>query len=101
MGSSIAAALESQRCTERVQPQPAVFGSGERALRVSVAQSDVDVAKAQLDEVRLDVRVRVHKAFDNLLLAQNEMQIHHQHVAIARQAIEAARIQYAVGKVPQ
>ena len=76
-------------------------GSGKRALRTSVAGSDVDIAKAQLDEVRLDIRVRVHKAFDDLLLAQNEMQIHHQHVAIARQAIEAARIEYTVGKVPQ
>jgi len=76
-------------------------GAGKRALRTSVAGSDVDVAKAQLDEVRLDVRVRVHKAFDDLLLAQNEMAIHHQHVAIARQAIEAARIQYTVGKGPQ
>jgi outer membrane protein TolC len=75
--------------------------AGKRALRTSVAGSDVDVAKAQLDEVRLDVRVRVHKTFDDLLLAQNEMLIHHQHVAIARQAIEAARIQYTVGKVPQ
>jgi cobalt-zinc-cadmium efflux system outer membrane protein len=76
-------------------------GAGKRALRTRVAGSDVDVAKAQLDEVRLDVRVRVHKAFDDLLLAQDEMQIHHQHVAIARQAIEAARIQYTVGKGPQ
>jgi outer membrane protein, heavy metal efflux system len=76
-------------------------GTGKRALRTSVAASDVDVAKAQLDEVRLEIRVRVHKAFDDLLLAQREMQIHHQHVAIARQAIEAARIQYTVGKVPQ
>jgi outer membrane protein, heavy metal efflux system len=76
-------------------------GDGKRALRTSVAGSDVDVAKAQLDEARLDVRVRVHKAFDDLLLAQNEMEIHHQHVAIARQAIEAARIEYTVGKVPQ
>jgi outer membrane protein, heavy metal efflux system len=76
-------------------------GAGKRALRTSVAGSDVDVAKAQLDEARLDVRVRVHKAFDDLLLAQNEMEIHHQHVAIARQAIEAARIEYTVGKVPQ
>jgi outer membrane protein TolC len=75
--------------------------TGKRSLRTSVAQSDVDVAKAQLDEVRLDVRVRVHKAFDDMLLAQDEMQIHHQHVAIARQAIEAARIQYTVGKGPQ
>ncbi len=76
-------------------------GAGKRTLRTSIAESDVDVAKAQLDEVRLEVRVRVHKAFDDLLLAQNEMQIHHEHVGIARQAIEAARIQYTVGKVPQ
>jgi cobalt-zinc-cadmium efflux system outer membrane protein len=76
-------------------------GGGKRALRTSVAESDVEVAKAQLDEVRLEVRVRVHKAFDNLLLADDEMQIHHQHVGIARQAIEAARIKYTVGKAPQ
>jgi outer membrane protein TolC len=76
-------------------------GAGKRALRTSVAESDVDVAKAQLDEVRLEVRVRVHKAFDDLLLADTEMRIHDQHVGIARQAIEAARIQYTVGKVPQ
>ena len=77
------------------------LGAGKRALRTSVAGSDVEVAKAQLDETRLEIRVRVHKAFDDLLLAQDEMQIHRQHVAIARQAIEAARIQYIVGKVPQ
>ena len=29
------------------------------------------------------------------------MRIHDQHVDIARQAIEAARIKYTVGKVPQ
>ena len=76
-------------------------GAGKRALRTSIAGSEVDVAKAQLDEVRLDVRVRVHKAFDDLVLAQKEMEIHQQHMGIARQAIEAARIQYTVGKVPQ
>ena len=76
-------------------------GAGKRALRTSVAESDVDVAKAQLDEVRLEVQVRVRKAFDDLLLAQDELRIHDQHVGIARQAIEAARIKYAVGKVSQ
>lgn len=75
--------------------------AGKRALRTSVAQSDVDVAKAQLAEVRLEVRVRVHKAFDDLLLARQEMKIHQGHVGIAQQAVEAARIKYAVGKVSQ
>lgn len=76
-------------------------GAGKRTLRTSIARSDVDVAKAQLAEVRLEVQVRVRKAFDELLLADQEMQIHHDHVGIARQAIEAARIKYTVGKVSQ
>jgi outer membrane protein TolC len=76
-------------------------GGGKRALRTSVAESDVDVAKARLDEVRLEIQVRVHKTFDDLLLAGDEMRIHDEHVAIARQAIEAAKIKYEVGKVSQ
>ena len=76
-------------------------GAGKRALRTSVARSDVAEAKAELEQVRLNVRVRAHKAFDDLLLAEDELRIHDQHVGLARQAIEAARIKYAVGKVPQ
>ncbi|MGA3334101.1 MAG: TolC family protein [Terracidiphilus sp.] len=76
-------------------------GQGKRDLRTNVAESSVDEEKADLEQVRLDVQVRVHKAFDDLLLADGEMQIHDQHVAIARQAIEEARIKYTTGKVPQ
>jgi outer membrane protein TolC len=76
-------------------------GRGKRDLRTSIAESDVDVAKDNLEQVRLDVRVRVHKAFDDLLLTNEEMRIHDQHVAIAHQAIEEARIKYTNGKVPQ
>ncbi len=76
-------------------------GRGKLALRTSVAESDVDVAKAQLDEARLEVRVNTRKAFNDLLRAGDEMRIHDQHVDIARQAIEAARIKYAVGAVSQ
>ena len=76
-------------------------GRGKRDLRTSVAESDVDVAKAELEEVRLDVRVRVHKAFDDMVRANEELTIHDGHVRVARQAIEAARIKYTVGKVSQ
>jgi outer membrane protein TolC len=76
-------------------------GPGKRGLRTSVAQSDVAESKAGLQQTRLDIRVRVHKAFDDMLLADDELRVHQQHVSIARQAIEAARIKYAVGKVPQ
>src|ERR1019366_3848790 len=76
-------------------------GFGKRGLRTDIAHSDVAEAKAALDNARLDVRVRVRKAFYDLLRAEDELLIHDGHVAIARQAVEAARIKYTVGKVPQ
>jgi outer membrane protein TolC len=79
----------------------ALPGAGKRALRTSVAESNVDQAKADLEQVRLEVRVRARKAFDDLLRADDDIRIHQQHVAIGRQAIEAARIKYAAGKVSQ
>jgi outer membrane protein, heavy metal efflux system len=76
-------------------------GFGKRGLRTDLARSDVAEAKAALDNDRLDVRVRVRKAFYDLLRAEDELRIHDEHVAIARQAVQAARIKYTVGKVPQ
>jgi outer membrane protein TolC len=76
-------------------------GPGKRALQTTIANSEVTLAKDELELVRLRIRVEVRKAFFDLLLAQEELRIHDQHVDIARQAIEAARIKYTVGKVPQ
>ncbi|MGD0730813.1 MAG: TolC family protein [Terracidiphilus sp.] len=76
-------------------------GPGKRVLQTTIAKSDVTEAKDELEVVRLRIRVEARKAFFDLLLAQEELRIHDQHVAIARQAIEAARIKYTVGKVPQ
>src|SRR5215831_960 len=76
-------------------------GFGKRSLRTSVAESGVAEAKAALETTRLDVRIRVRKAFYDLLRAEDGLRIHDEHVDIARQAVEAARIKYAVGKVPQ
>jgi outer membrane protein TolC len=76
-------------------------GPGKRPLQTSIAQSDVNLAKDELERVRLRVQVEARKAFFDLLLAQEELRIHDQHVDITRQAIEAARIKYTVGKVPQ
>jgi outer membrane protein TolC len=76
-------------------------GPGKRSLRTNVAESDVAEAKDELENTRLRVRVEVRKAFYDLLRAQGELVIHDEHVAIAHQAIEAARIRYTVGKVPQ
>jgi cobalt-zinc-cadmium efflux system outer membrane protein len=79
----------------------ALPGRGKRALRTSVANSEVSEAKDQLAAVRLRVRVEARKAFYELLEAQDEMRIHDEHVGIAQQAIAAARIRYTTGKVPQ
>ena len=76
-------------------------GPGKRGLRASVAESDVAEAKAVLDATRLDVRIRVRKAFYDLLRAEDGLRIHDEHVDIAHQAVEAAKIKYVVGKVPQ
>lgn len=76
-------------------------GIGKRRLRTGIARVEVDEAKDELAATRLQVRVKVRKAFFDLLLAQDELHVHHQNVAIARQAIAAAEIRYTVGKVPE
>lgn len=76
-------------------------GFGKRGLRTEIARTEVTDRKAALENTRLGVRVEVRKAFYDLLRAQDELRIHDEHVAIARQAVEAARIKYTVGKVPQ
>jgi outer membrane protein TolC len=76
-------------------------GRGKRDLRTNIAESDVELAKDQLEATRLRLRVQVRKAFFDMLHAQDEIRIHDQHVGIAQQAIQAARIKYSVGKIPQ
>jgi outer membrane protein, heavy metal efflux system len=76
-------------------------GPGKRGLQRAVAQSDATVATDELAAVQLRVRVEVRKAFYDLLRAQDDIRVHDQHIGIAQQAIEAARIKYTVGKVPQ
>ena len=76
-------------------------GRGKRDLRTNIAQSDAYLAKDDLESARLRVRVEVRKAFFDMLRAQDDLRIHDEHVGIAQQAIEAARIKYSVGKIPQ
>jgi len=76
-------------------------GFGKRGLRNDIAQREVTEAKVALDAVRLDIRVRVRKAFYDLLRTEDELRVHDKHVAAARHGVEAARIKYTVGKVPQ
>jgi outer membrane protein TolC len=79
----------------------AIPGRGKRGLRTSVAEASVTEAKAALEATRLDVRARVRKAFYDLLRAEDELRVHDEHIDIGRQAVEAAKIKYVVGKAPQ
>lgn len=76
-------------------------GPGKRSLRTDIANSAVAEAKNELAMVRLRVRVDVRKAFYGMLEAEDELRIHDEHLAIAKQAIAAARIRYTAGQVPQ
>jgi outer membrane protein TolC len=75
--------------------------SGKRELRYQAASQSVDVAEAQLGATKLDVLARVRGAFYELLRNQDELRLHDEQIALARQTVAAARIKYTVGRVPQ
>jgi cobalt-zinc-cadmium efflux system outer membrane protein len=79
----------------------ALPGRGKRGLRTEIAGKEVEVAQAELEAVRQDVSARVSRAFYDLLRNNDELRIHDEQVALARQALETARIKYTVGRVPQ
>lgn len=76
-------------------------GPGKRGLRSQVSIDAVSVAKAELEAKKREVAAGVRKAFYDLLRNVDELKIHDEQAAIARQGLEAARIKYSVGKVPQ
>lgn len=76
-------------------------GGGKRQLRGQLADSDIEVAKAELEAKRRDVVAQVRRSFYELLRNQDELRFHDEQAALARQGLESARIKYVVGKVPQ
>jgi outer membrane protein, heavy metal efflux system len=76
-------------------------GPGKRRLRSQIASDSVSIAKADLEAKRREISAGVRKGFYDLLRNTDELKIHDEQAAIARQGLEAARIKYSVGKVPQ
>src|SRR5215469_17810097 len=76
-------------------------GPGKRALRSQVATDAINVVKAELAAKKREISAAVRKAFYDLLRTADELRVHDEQIGIARQAFEAARIKYSVGKVPQ
>ena len=76
-------------------------GPGKRALRSQVATDAISVPKADFEAKEREISAAVRKSFYDLLRTADELRLHDEQVGIARQAFEAARIKYSVGKVPQ
>jgi len=76
-------------------------GPGKRALRSQVATDSVVIAKAELEAKKREISAQVSAAFFGLLRNSDELRVHDEQAAIARQAFDAARIKYSVGRVPQ
>jgi cobalt-zinc-cadmium efflux system outer membrane protein len=79
----------------------ALPGPGKRGLRSDIAAQDVMTAKAALEAVRRRILAEVRVAYYELLRNRDELRVHDQQVALARQALKAAQIKYTVGRVPQ
>jgi outer membrane protein, heavy metal efflux system len=75
--------------------------AGKRELRYSIASQAVDIAEAELEAMKLDVAARVRATFYELLRNRDELRLHDEQIALARQAVASARIKYTVGRVPQ
>src|SRR2546423_13058225 len=60
-------------------------GSGKRELRYEAASQAVDVAEAELEARKLDVATRVRATFYELLRNEDELRLHDEQIALARQ----------------
>lgn len=78
-----------------------VPGPGKRGLRYLIAAEGADIAKLEVAAKRRQILARVRTAFYALLRSYDQVRLHGEQVALARQGISAARIKYTVGHVPQ
>lgn len=76
-------------------------GRGKRGIRARVATDAATISKSELEAKKREVAAQVRKAFYDLLRSGDELHVHDEQVSTARQALEAARIKYSAGKVPQ
>jgi cobalt-zinc-cadmium efflux system outer membrane protein len=76
-------------------------GSGKRELRFEAANQQADVTEAELDATKLKIAADVRAQFYELLRNDDELRLHDEQIALARQAAASARIKYTVGRVPQ
>lgn len=99
-----------------LQPQPFNFaGSGEsyfgisqvfelpnrRGARREVAAREIDQAAAEVDLVRLEIRLEVTQAFDTLLLAKEQLAYAEQDLALGRDFVAKTQTKYEAGDIAE
>jgi len=78
-----------------------VPGRGKRELKYLIASDDAEIQALFVEAKKREVIGRVHRAFYRLLRTYDQIRLHHDQVALAEQVINATRIQYTAGKIPQ
>ena len=76
-------------------------GPGKRDLADKIARHEVSITRDDFEAMKRDVLLKVRKAYFDLLRNRDELAVHDRQMALGRQAFEAARVKYSVGKVPQ
>ena len=78
-----------------------LYWPGKRGLRAEVASGQVSVAEAQAARVRLGVEADVRRAYLEVLLARDQLQLLGRLETLWRQSEALAKARYTVGEGPQ
>ncbi len=98
----LAALMEDTRNATRtttLQLNQAIELGGKRAARIDAAERGRDVASAELDAKRGEIRAAVLAAFFDVLLAQERLRLAEASAALAQRATTAASRRVTAGKV--
>jgi len=74
---------------------------GKRELKYLIASDDAEIQALFVEAKKREVIGQVHRAFYRLLRTYDQIRLHHDQVALAEQVINATRIQYTAGTIPQ
>ena len=72
-----------------------------RERKYLIASDETEIQAMAIEAKKREVIALAHQAFNQLLRSYDQLRIHHDEVMLARQSIEATRIQYSAGKAQQ
>jgi outer membrane protein, heavy metal efflux system len=78
-----------------------ITSRSKRELQYLIASDDTEIQAMAIEAKKREVLAMAHQAFNQLLRSYDQLRIHHEEVALAKQSIDATRIQYTAGKAMQ